>query len=185
MLVMQALWGFLSLLPSCKRHNRLMQIKRQTQLGQPHENGPRRCRTLNNAALFRASLLAYVHSFTLYCLYVCLSSFEFISAIDCVKSIVVHRQASAAGILLFFLLAFAFLAFATFSFACSMHHSSCTHIIGALKVLAFGCCDKSAREKDWRFRQRGTQATCARHGDLAGVTRARSFSACSHTHTLL
>ena len=45
--------------------------------------------------------------------------------------------------------------------------------LGALKLLVFGYCDNSMREKDWRCRMRGVQATRTRQGDLAGVTRAR------------
>ena len=33
--------------------------------------------------------------------------------------------------------------------------------------------NNSTREKEWRCRKRGTQATCARQGDLAGVTHTR------------
>ena len=45
--------------------------------------------------------------------------------------------------------------------------------VGSLKLLVFGYCDNSMREKDWRCRMRGVQATRTRQGDLAGVTRAR------------
>jgi hypothetical protein len=31
--------------------------------------------------------------------------------------------------------------------------------VGVLKLLIFGYCDNSMREKDWRCRKRGTQAT--------------------------
>ncbi len=37
------------------------------------------------------------------------------------------------------------------------------------------CCDNSVREKDWRCHKRGIQATRARQGDLARVTRTRQY----------
>ncbi len=47
-----------------------------------------------------------------------------------------------------------------------------------MKLLVFGYCDSSVREKDWRCRQRGAQVTRARHrrhrqDDLARVPRTR------------
>ncbi len=42
---------------------------------------------------------------------------------------------------------------------------------------------KSVREKDWRCRKHGTEATRARQSDLAGVTRARQclfFETCPY-----
>jgi hypothetical protein len=53
--------------------------------------------------------------------------------------------------------------------------------LGVLKQFGFGCCDNSVREKDWRCHKRGTLATRACLGDLAGVTRAQPFSrVCTH-----
>ena len=37
----------------------------------------------------------------------------------------------------------------------------------------YGCYTTVTRGKRWRYRKRGTQATCARLGDVARVTRAR------------
>ncbi len=43
---------------------------------------------------------------------------------------------------------------------CVQHqHKQNMYMIGVIKVLILGNCDTSVREKDWRCRKRGTQAT--------------------------
>ncbi len=54
-----------------------------------------------------------------------------------------------------------------------------------LKSLVFGYCDHSVRGKDWRCCKRGTQATLARQGDLAGVTHVRQRQSFERMYTLL
>ena len=43
----------------------------------------------------------------------------------------------------------------------------------ATELLVFGYCSDSMREQNWRGRKLGMQATWARLGDLAEVTRVR------------
>ncbi len=50
--------------------------------------------------------------------------------------------------------------------------------------MVFGNCDNSVREKDWRCRKRGTQATRARQGDLGRVTRVRQRESFERAHIL-
>ena len=56
--------------------------------------------------------------------------------------------------------------------------------LGLVILLVLDFCDNSMREKDWRYRKCGTQATRGRQGDLAGVTRARQRQSFERMHAL-
>jgi hypothetical protein len=55
---------------------------------------------------------------------------------------------------------------------------------GLIILTDFGFCDNTVREKDWRRRTRGTQATWARQSDLAGATCGWQRQSFSRLHTL-
>ncbi len=47
--------------------------------------------------------------------------------------------------------------------------------LGVVDVRLLYCCDNSVCEQGWRYRKRGTQATCARQGRVTRVLQRESF----------
>ena len=65
------------------------------------------------------------------------------------------------------------------------HYSVCFLVLSKADYPTnFNLCDNCVRQKDWCCHKHGTQATQARQGDLAGVTRARQRQSFWRMHTL-